>query len=338
VHDELADGYAATGARVDRVPGDGAEHLLVHWPGVADGGHVLLIGHSDTVFAQGTTQQRPFRLAPDGDTLTGPGVYDMKGALVAVELAMLLLAGAGTTPRRPVRLVVVSDEEIGSPDGQRVVASAAEGAVAALGLEPPLPDGGLKTGRRGVARVRVSVEGVEAHAGLDAALGVSAVDELVDHLVALRAAVPGPPEGELNVGTVAGGSRANVVAGSARAELGLRFATPAAEAALLGACEALRPIRPGARVRTERLSYRPAWPADPANPLAAELVALARGLGLELTTGPSGGAGDTNVPGAAGVPTVDGLGPYGAGAHAPTEWASLRSLLFRAALLAGYLG
>jgi glutamate carboxypeptidase len=335
---DLADGYVATGARAEHVDGD---HLVCHWPATSsspeDVGHVLLIGHSDTVFPRGTPARRPFRLAPDGDTVTGPGVYDMKGALVAVELAMLLLARAGRSPSRPVRLVVVSDEETGSPDGQRVVAAHAEGAVAALGLEPPLPGGGLKVGRRGVARVELVVEGVEAHAGLDAAQGVSAVDELVDQLVALRAVRPGPPEAELNVGTITGGTRANVVAGQARAEVGLRFSTVEAERSLLTALESARPVRAGATIRTRRLSHRPVWTADPANPVAARLVASASAMGLRLSTGFSGGAGDTNLTGARGVPTVDGLGPDGGGAHAVHEYASVASLLQRAALLADYL-
>lgn len=341
VQRELADGYAAAGARVEHLPGADAGHLLCHWPAEsvpASEGHVLLIGHCDTVFPRGTPTERPFRLAADGDTVTGPGVYDMKGALVAVELAMLLLARAGRPPRRPVRLLVVSDEETGSPDGQRVVAAHAEGAVAALGLEPPLPGGGLKVGRRGVARVEVVVDGVEAHAGLDAAKGVSAVDELVDQLVALRAVRPGPPEAELNVGTITGGTRANVVAGQARAEIGLRFSTVEGERSLLAALESLRPVRAGATVRTRRLSHRPVWTVDPANPVAAQLVASASELGLGLFMGSSGGAGDTNLTGARGVPTVDGLGPDGGGAHATHEHASIASLLERAALLADYLG
>jgi glutamate carboxypeptidase len=128
-----------------------------------------------------------------------------------------------------------------------------------------------------------------------------------------------------------------VVAGHARAEIGLRFATVEAERALLRAVESLRPVRPGATVRTNRLSYRPAWAPDPANPLAAELVGLAAAMGVGLPTGFSAGAGDTNLTGAAGIPTVDGMGPHGSGAHAASERASVGSLLQRAALLASYL-
>ncbi|MFD3455036.1 M20/M25/M40 family metallo-hydrolase [Streptomyces sp. NPDC058691] len=348
VNRELEAAYTAVGARAERVPGADGDHLVCHWPGGPErsgaehagsgDGHILMIGHSDTVFPAGTTAERPFRLEPDGDTVTGPGVFDMKGSLVEVELAMRLLADTGSRPFRPVRLVVVNDEEIGSPDGRRLVAEHAEGAVAVLGLEAPLPGGALKTGRRGVARIRIDVEGVSVHAGLDAALGVSAIDELVDQLTALRAAVPAPPAAELNVGTVQGGTRANVVSGHARAELGLRFADQEAETAALAAVESLVPIRAGARISTTRLSHRPAWADDPANPLAAELIRLAGALGLEPGTGTSGGAGDTNHTGAAGIPTADGLGPEGGGAHSVTEHASVRSLLHRAALLAAYLG
>ncbi|GAB1646375.1 M20/M25/M40 family metallo-hydrolase [Krasilnikovia sp. MM14-A1259] len=333
---ELADAYATSGARVERDQGPDADHLVCHWPGRSPDadGHVLLIGHCDTVFPRGTAGRRPFRIAADGDTATGPGVYDMKGALVAVEVAMLLLAEAGVPLRRAVRLVIVNDEEIGSPDGQRVVATHADGAVAALGLEPSLPGGGLKVGRRGVARVEVRVAGREAHAGVDAEQGVSAIDELIDHLITLRLLGPAIA---VNVGTVAGGTRANVVAGHARAEIGLRFATAEAERSAWAAVESLTAVRAGAVVRTRTLSHRPVWTADPANPLAVMLVDLAAGMGLRIATGPALGAADTNLTGAQGIPTVDGLGPDGGGAHAAREHMSIRSMLDRAALLAACL-
>ncbi|MEW2289495.1 M20/M25/M40 family metallo-hydrolase [Streptomyces sp. NPDC047841] len=344
--ERLATGLAATADRIEQPPGPDGAHLVAYWNGrgtrddTGDGtpeGHTLLVAHSDTVFPAGTVARRPFALAEDGDTVTGPGVFDMKGSLVAVELAMDLLCRTGTTPRRPVRLVVVTDEEIGSPDGSRLVARHAEGAHAVLGLEPPLPGGALKIGRRGVARVRLTVRGVSAHAGLDAALGVSAIDELVDQLAALRATAAALPDAALNVGTVSGGSRANVVADHAEAEIGLRYATHETERALLSALLEPSPVRARAALSATTLSHRPAWAMDPANPLAAELTALASALGLDLALGTSGGAGDTNHTGALGIPTVDGLGPAGAGAHSEDERASLSSLLERAALIAAYL-
>ncbi|MPY38364.1 M20 family metallopeptidase [Streptomyces adustus] len=340
---DLAAGLAATADRIGHPSGPGGDHLVAYWNGRGtpdDGpgtGHTLLVAHSDTVFEAGTIARRPFTLAKDGDTVTGPGVFDMKGSLVAVELAMDLLSRTGAAPRRPVRLVVVNDEEIGSPDGSRLVARHAEGAHAVLGLEPPLPGGALKIGRRGVARVRLSVRGVGAHAGLDAALGVSAIDELVDQLASLRATAASLPDAALNVGTITGGTRANVVADHAEAEIGLRYATPETEQALLGALLTPTPVRERAVLSARTLSHRPAWAMDPANPLAAELVALAGTWGLKLPLGSSGGAGDTNLTGALGIPTVDGLGPAGAGAHGEDEHASLSSLLERAALIAAFL-
>jgi glutamate carboxypeptidase len=331
--------YAGVGARIVRDQGPHGDHLVVSWPSADpagnERGHVLLVGHYDTALPAGATRERPFRL--DGDTLTGPGVYDMKGGLVQVELAMRLIQRHGRELRAPVRLVIVNDEEIGSPDGHRVVRAHAHGAAAALGLEPALPGGALKIGRRGVARVELNVTGLESHSGLDAASGVSATDELVDQLVRLRELVPFSAQVSVNVGTISGGARANVVAGRAHAELGLRFSTGEAEGKLLAALNSLSPIRQGARVSTQLLTHRPPWVADPDNPLAAELIARAATMGLDLGHGVSGGAGDTNHLGSAGVPTADGLGPDGGGAHGPDERASLASLLDRAALLADYL-
>lgn len=332
--DDLTAGYRAVGADVRRVGGAAGDHLVVTWAGTdADAAPTLLIAHHDTVHPVGTLRQRPFTL--DVDVARGPGTVDMKGSLVAVELAFALLADAGRAPVRPVRLVVVSDEEVGSPDGQRVIAAEAAEAGFALGLEAPLPGDRLKTGRRGVARVEVIVTGREAHSGLAAADGISAIDELVDQLTALRRAVP-PPGGDpgLNVGTISGGTRANVVAGRARAELGLRFATPRTERQVFDALEALRPRRDGARVDVRRLSHRPAWPEPDPNPLADRLRTLGERIGTPFTTGVSGGAGDANLVGASGLPTVDGLGPDGGGAHAVDEYVHLSSLLARAALLA----
>ncbi|WP_448322245.1 M20/M25/M40 family metallo-hydrolase [Streptomyces sp. CO7] len=337
---ELARGLARTADRVEHPAGAAGDHLVAHWAGRADApddGHVLLVAHSDTVFPAGTVARRPFTLDADGDTVRGPGVFDMKGSLVAVELAMDLLARTGSAPHRPVRLLVVNDEEIGSPDGSRLVAEHARGATAVLGLEPPLPGGALKIGRRGVARVRLAVRGVSAHAGLDAALGVSAIDELVDQLTALRAVASGLPDATVNVGTIGGGTRANVVAEHAEAEIGLRYAAPETERALMDALLGATPVRQRAELTAETLSHRAAWAMDPANPLAARLVGHAAELGIELPLGSSGGAGDTNLTGSLGIPTVDGLGPAGAGAHGDDEYASLSSLLERAALLAVFL-
>jgi glutamate carboxypeptidase len=285
--------------------------------------HVLVLGHFDTVWPLGRLAEAPFTVT--NHEATGPGVLDMKGGLVALLHALNRLRGNALP--HPVRIVLTADEEIGSPDGARLVEQHATGAVAVYALEPPLANGTLKVGRRGVARIRLTVEGREAHAGLDASGGVSAIDELIDQVAALR-------RPNVNVGTIAGGTRANVVAGQATAELGLRFATPTEEAALFARLDALTPIRDGATIRVETLSRRPAWEPSASAELAGHVRAAAQQLGETIGAAISLGAGDANLTGARGIPTVDGLGPRGHGAHAPDETLELPSVKARADLLA----
>ncbi|MGW4891846.1 M20/M25/M40 family metallo-hydrolase, partial [Kitasatospora sp. NPDC004240] len=221
--EELAAGFRATGATARREAGPAGDHLVLQWDGQDESlPHLLVVGHHDTVWPAGTLADWP--VTEQDGTLSGPGVVDMKGGLAVLEGAFALLADLGQRPHRTVRLVVVSDEEVGSPDGRRLVERQLRGAAAVLGLEPPHPDGRLKTARRGSSRVRLTVTGREAHAGNDAAEGVSAVDELVDQLVAVRGLACHPGT-ELNAGRISGGTRANVIAGRAEAELGLRFST-----------------------------------------------------------------------------------------------------------------
>ncbi|MFE7190950.1 M20 family metallopeptidase [Kitasatospora sp. NPDC057541] len=333
--EELAAGFRATGATVQREPGPAGDHLVLQWDGRDDTlPHLLVVGHHDTVWPAGTLTDWP--VTEQDGTLSGPGVVDMKGGLAILEGAFALLADLGQRPHRTVRLVVVSDEEVGSPDGRRLVERQLRGAAAVLGLEPPHPDGRLKTARRGSTRVRLTVTGREAHAGNDAAQGVSAVDELVDQLVAVRGLVSLPGT-ELNAGRISGGSRANVVAGRAEAELGLRFSTTEAQRRTLDDLARLTALRPGARVRTEVLSSRPAWPERSTNPLLRHVRSLAAVLGQQLDGGPAGGAGDTNLPGSRGLPTLDGFGAVGGGAHARHEHIRIDQLAPRIALLAALL-
>jgi glutamate carboxypeptidase len=329
----LADRLTDLGATVETVPGPAGDHLRAGLGGPAvPGRNVVLVGHLDTVWPAGTLQRRPFRV--DGALAHGPGTVDMKGALVALELALRLMREMRLPFAHPVQVVLVCDEEVSSPDGRGPVLAAAADAAAVLGLEPPHPNGDLKNGRRGVARIRLEVEGRESHAGLAAADGVSAIDELVDQLLRLRQALAGVDGVSCNVGHIAGGTRANVVAGQARAELGLRFGTAAAQESVLSSVAALAPVRAGAGVRSAVLSSRPAWSPDSDSPIAAFVREQAARLGERIGARPAGGAGDTNFTGASGVPTVDGLGPNGRGAHSADEHVQIESILRRAELLA----
>jgi glutamate carboxypeptidase len=323
----LADELTDLDATVEAVPGPAGDHLRASLGGPSvPGRDLVVVGHFDTVWPAGTLQRRPFRV--DEALAHGPGTVDMKGALVALELAVRLMRDMRLPFAHPVQVVLVCDEEISSPDGRGPVLAAAAGAAAVLGLEPPHPSGDLKNGRRGVARVRLEVEGRESHAGLAAAAGVSAIDELVDQLLVLRQALSGVASASCNVGHITGGTRANVVAGHARAEIGLRFGTEAAQQTVLSALTALAPVR------STVLSSRPAWAPDPDSWIVAFVREQAARIGEQIGARPAGGAGDTNFTGADGVPTVDGLGPNGRGAHAASEHVRIESILRRAELLA----
>ncbi len=332
----LAGWWRECGAQVRTVTTEAGTSVIAEVDG--EGEPVLFVGHSDTVWPRGTLDSSlPF--AREGEVLTGPGVYDMKSGLVVMLAAVEAVRDA---PHRPVRVVVVCDEEVGSPTTGRVLRDAVEGVAAVLGFESPHPDGALKVGRRGSTRLRLRVTGVAAHAALDPDAGVSAIDELVDQLAEVRRLVSAPglaSEVLCNVGSISGGARANVVAAHAEAEIGLRFEDPDTERQILGEIERLRPVRERARLDVDILSHRPTWRPTSHDALVADALArAARRTGGELPSArPAAGAGDTNSFGASGVPTVDGLGPRGGGAHALSERVVVSSLGERIALVADYL-
>ncbi|HEY0216746.1 MAG TPA: M20/M25/M40 family metallo-hydrolase [Cellulomonas sp.] len=301
----------------------------------------LLLAHHDTVHPVGSLAGTvPLRLdgdGPDTAVLHGPGTYDMKGGIV-VALAALALLRDLELDHRPVRLVSTPDEEVGSPTSAALVRDTCRDVAYALGLEAPLPDGTLKTSRRGSTRVRLLVDGLAAHAAVDPDAGVPAIDELVDQLLVVRALVAEHPDVLLNVGTVRGGTRTNVVAAHAQADLGLRFVTSEVEERVLARLLALAPVRPGAEVQVQVLSRRPAWgPGTAAEDLLAAVAAAAGPVGQRVAGSAAPGAADTNITGAAGVATLDGFGPLGGGAHAAGEHVRVRTLAERAALLAAVL-
>lgn len=333
VADARAAGFA--GGRVPTTDPASGDAVVLDLPGRrprAGDAPALLLAHHDTVHAVGAVPVRR-----DGDVLHGPGTYDMKGGIVVALAAADLLREAGLG-HRPVRLLVTPDEEVGSPATAALIRGAARGAAYALGLEAPGAHGGLKTARRGSTRLRLHVTGLAAHAAVDPDAGVSATEELLDQLLAARRFLADHPSVLANVGVVAGGTRTNVVAERARADLGLRFVTRASERAVLAHLTEPVPVRPGADVRAEVLSRRPAWePGAASAGLLAAVAAAAGRVGQDVTGAPAPGAADTNLTGAAGLPTLDGFGPGGGGAHAATEHVRLPAIASRAVLLAATL-
>ena len=333
--------FVTHGAQVRLIQTDAGTNLIVDVPGTADeagsGAPLLLVGHTDTVWPIGTIDSTvPW--VETNETISGPGVFDMKSGIVVMLLALSRLRG---TSHRSVRIVLTCDEEVGSPTTRLLLQEHGEQASAALGFESPHPDGALKVGRRGSSRVRISVTGRAAHAALDPELGISAIDELVDQLLRVRAITSAPelPSEVLsNVGTLEGGARANVVPDAAWAEVGLRFIDPDAERRVLTALRELTPIRAGALINVELLSNRPAWRASTADAALLDHVRkIASEIGLSVDGRPASGAGDTNLLGSFGIPTLDGFGPRGGGAHAITEHMVVASLFERADLLTALL-
>jgi glutamate carboxypeptidase len=333
--DRLAGRYAALGATVRRVPTPTGDHLVADFPGRgprADEAPLLFLGHHDTVWPIGQLAgAMPWREA-DG-VIHGPGVFDMKGGLVILETAL-----EQVHDRRPVRVVVVADEEIGSPSARELVTAESAGVYAAFGLEPPHPNGDLKTSRWGSTRVRIEITGREAHAALDPESGISAIDELVDQLIAVRGIVAQYDEVLCNVGTITGGGRTNVVPGSAAADIGFRFVDPSTEQAVLKAVAELQPVRAEAQLQVRVMSNRPAWQPSPAtDELLAKVIEAGRSVGQEVGGAAASGAADTNLTGWLGIPTLDGLGPVGKGAHAVHEQVIAASLGERVALVAAII-
>ncbi|MFF0270509.1 M20 family metallopeptidase [Kribbella sp. NPDC004536] len=330
--DRLARRYAELGATVRRDRHPTGDHLIADFPGRA-AAPLLFLTHHDTVWPVGQLDgAMPWREA-DG-IIHGPGVFDMKGGLVVLETALEQVAGRD---HRPLRIVVVADEEVGSPSARELVTAEAKGVYAAFGFEPPHPNGDLKTSRWGSTRVRIEVTGREAHAALDPDSGVSAIDELVDQLIAVRRVVAAHDNVLCNVGTIAGGGRTNVVPGSAAADIGFRFVDPATEDAVLATVRALEPVR-DARLSVQVLSNRPAWqPSAATDELLAKVAAAGQSVGQRIGGAPASGAADTNLTGWLGVPTLDGLGPVGKGAHAVHEQVIAATLAERAALVAAVI-
>jgi glutamate carboxypeptidase len=328
----LASELDELGAVVHRHQTPSGTHLEARL-GPDQGAPVLILGHYDTVWPRGTAAQRP--LALDDGTITGPGVFDMRGGVAAALSAMRALKELNLL-ERPVWLLLTADEEGGSRTSQALIEELGTKAAAVLIPEPSLPGGGIKTERRGVLTYRLEVTGREAHAGLDPERGLSAIRELIDALARLDRLADPDAGTQLNVGVIGGGTRPNVVAGAAFAEIDIRVARLDEYNRVLNSIAGLvgSGAHSQAKLALETIHARPPMERTPPIAAAAERAReLARLIGLVLAEGAAGGGSDGNFLAPLGVPVVDGLGPEGNGAHAVDEFILLRSLEQRTALL-----
>ena len=326
------------GASVERHPASGyGEHLVARVEGESGAGPPLLvIGHMDTVFAVGTLARAPFAIEVAHDRVRGPGAYDMKCGLAVAITALDLLSLVGHRPAGDLIFLITCDEELGSPTSRRLIEEQARRARGALVLEPSVPGGAAKTRRKGVGWFRVSVRGRPAHAGIEPEAGASAVHELIRILEDIRLLADSNKGTTLNVGVIQGGTRANVVAEHAHADVDLRFWAAAEADRVKRALRSVSVSDPRCALSVEGGVNRGALEVTEAS---AELFARAREVaaaqGWDLAEGSTGGASDGNLTSAVGCPTLDGLGPDGGGAHSLDEHVRLSDIAPRIALLAG---
>ncbi len=335
---KLAARFEAIGGKVEIVANlDGGDHLIARFfDDASDQPPALVLGHYDTVWPLGTLAEMPFRI--EGFTAFGPGVFDMKASLVEAEFAIDSIRKLDLKPPRPITVLITSDEEIGSPTSRRLIEKLAQTSAFALVLEPPLPDGSLKTARKGVGHFVVEVEGKAAHAGVEPRKGISAIQELAQQILFLHALTDDDAGVTVNVGLIEGGTTSNVVAAKALAKVDVRATTMAQAEMIEDAIRQTTPYLAGARLTISGGFNRP--PMERTEAVAAlfeKAQAIGRTLGLELGEGSTGGGSDGNFTAAQGLPTLDGLGIKGSGAHATHEQIDLDSFPERTALLAALL-
>jgi glutamate carboxypeptidase len=300
-------------------------------------GQLLVLGHLDTVYDRGTLRRMPFRIARG--RAFGPGVYDMKGGLVIALFAAEALGAAKLEPRKRVVFLWTSDEEIGSESALPYLRREARRSDAVLVLEPSSGlDGRLKTARKGVGEVELRATGRAAHAGVSPQSGVNAVHELALQIARILRFGNTGRGTTVNVDIVEGGTRANVVAEHARAVVDVRVKTLQEGRTLERKFRRLRPILPGAKLEVRGGVTRPPLERTPGVvALFRHAQGLAHQMGFDLDESSTGGGSDGNFTAALGVPTLDGLGAVGEGAHSLQENVVIRALPERAALLAALL-
>jgi len=317
--------------------GIAGDHLQVDFAGDQRRQPLLLLGHFDTVYDLGTIESMPWR-EKDG-RLFGPGVFDMKSGIAQMMFALAALRSVHGDLPRPVKVLLVSDEEGGSGSSRAITEAVARQCAAVLVCEPSGPGGALKTARKGVGSFIVRVSGQAAHSGLDFEKGQSAILELAHQILAISQLTDLRRGITLNVGVIRGGMRTNVVAADAEAEVDLRIARKADGAIMERKICRLRPVNEKCRLEVQGGINRP--PLERTKQVVA-LFELAREvaahLGFALQEIAVGGGSDGNFTAGIAVPTLDGLGAVGEGAHAPHENVVAAELPRRAALLAGLVG
>jgi glutamate carboxypeptidase len=333
---QLAAQFERAGARVKfHRASEFGDHVQADF--AADGSRkpILLLGHFDTVWDVGTLASMPFRVA-DGRAY-GPGSFDMKGGIVQGMFAVEALRESGLP--RPVTMFLVTDEEVGSGSSRATTEDLAKQSAAVLVLEPSHgPEGALKTARKGVGDFTVKVRGQAAHSGLDFEKGQSATIELAHQIVAIEKFTDLKRGITVNPGVIQGGTRSNVIAADATAHMDARVQRLEDAGHVEQLFRSLKPVNPGCTIEVAGGINRPPLERTEAVVrLFEQAKAIAKELGWNLTEAAVGGGSDGNFTGALGIPTLDGLGAVGEGAHAVNECVVIDEMPRRAALVASLI-
>jgi glutamate carboxypeptidase len=316
---------------------DFGNHLQVEFPGTAGQKPVMVLGHFDTVWPLGTLANMPFRIA-DG-RCHGPGVLDMKSGIAMIMYAMCALRELEVRDHRPVTIFLDTDEEVGSASSRALTESIAKRCEAVLVLEPAQgPQGFLKTSRKGVGVYTIRVHGRASHAGVDFEKGHSAIVELSRQILEIVKFTGFDRGITVNPGVIQGGTRSNVVAAEALVEVDIRIARAADAGELEQKFSGLRSFDPQCRLEISGGLNRPPMERTAGTVRLLEAAQrIGKAMGTVLGESATGGGSDGNFTSALGIPTLDGLGAVGEGAHAAHESIILEHLPHRTALLAGLI-
>ncbi len=337
--DVIAEEWNKHGARVERIAQKHRGDLLriTHAPGKSrPSGQLLVLGHYDTVYSTGTLAKMPFRL--EGGKAYGPGTFDMKAGIVQALFALQAIQHTEIPLRKRIIFLWTSDEEIGSESSRKFFETEARRSDAVFVLEPSFgPRGLLKTARKGVGEAELIVHGRASHAGLAPQEGINAIHELARQLARIGGWNDFRRGVTINAGVIEGGTRTNVIPESARAVLDLRALRVSDMRRLESRLHALRPFHRGARLEMIGGFGRPPLERKMSASLFARAKSLAKQMNLSLGECTVGGGSDGNHTGALGIPTLDGLGAVGDGAHSSREHVLINTMPARAALLAALL-
>jgi glutamate carboxypeptidase len=335
----LADQWLLRGAVVNVLKQEKrGNHLRVMWPpdALKPSGQLLVLGHYDTVYPSGSLVKAPFRVS--GGKAYGPGTFDMKAGIVQALFAFEALLELKIPARKNIVFLWTSDEEIGSGSSRAIIAAEAKRSDAVFVLEPSLgPRGLVKTSRKGVGEAKLVVRGRASHAGLAPEDGANAIHELAAQIARiekwnnLRRGVT------VNADLIEGGTRTNVIADRAKANVDLRAWRLADMHAIEKRLHSLKPIHRGVKLEITGGFERPPMERKHSAALFARAKILAKQMGLPLGETAAGGGSDGNLTASLGIPTLDGLGAVGEGAHSAHEHVFVKTMPQRAALLAALL-